>query len=56
LWIIVITVFFCLPTATPITRETLNYTPVVQCFFFFLLPFYMSKYWMFFPSSATGCT
>lgn len=29
LWIIVITVFFCLPTATPITRETLNYTPVV---------------------------
>ncbi|KAI9615075.1 hypothetical protein H4Q26_011614 [Puccinia striiformis f. sp. tritici PST-130] len=29
LWIIVITVFFCLPNATPITRETLNYTPVV---------------------------
>ncbi|WAR61998.1 hypothetical protein PtB15_14B92 [Puccinia triticina] len=29
LWIIVITVFFCLPTATPITPETLNYTPVV---------------------------
>ncbi|KAH9451867.1 hypothetical protein Pst134EA_025808 [Puccinia striiformis f. sp. tritici] len=29
LWITVITVFFCLPNATPITRETLNYTPVV---------------------------
>ncbi|KAA1079254.1 hypothetical protein PGT21_005444 [Puccinia graminis f. sp. tritici] len=29
LWIIVITVFFCLPTSTPLSRETLNYTPVV---------------------------
>lgn len=29
LWIMIITVFFCLPTTTPMTRETLNYTPVV---------------------------
>lgn len=28
--VIFITVCFCLPTATPIDRETLNYTPVVR--------------------------
>ncbi|KAL9125035.1 MAG: hypothetical protein Q9217_005705 [Psora testacea] len=28
LWIVFITIIFCLPTANPVTSETLNYTPV----------------------------
>jgi len=28
LWVALVTVLFCLPVAYPVTKETLNYTPV----------------------------